>query len=98
MKKICEVCGQPWEYQYKVYYDENGIKTGCLHDGEFKASNPEFVPMSLKQDRRTYSKDILQPYRKDGSVNQDFVKAYGAQRHPEYNKEINKSINNHLKK
>ena len=32
-KKICEYCGQPWEFAYKVVYFENGEKI-CYHDNK----------------------------------------------------------------
>jgi len=31
-KKICEVCGKPYDYQLRVYYYPDGTKE-CEHDG-----------------------------------------------------------------
>lgn len=75
--KICEVCGKSWDYQYKVIYGEEGKAIGCYHDGEFRSSSYEIIPSSLRQERKQFAKEILQPYKKDGSINQDYVRVYG---------------------
>jgi len=75
MKKICEVCGKPYEYQLKTKYIDG--KHYCWHDGEFIMSKYEAVDRHTKADREFYAKDILQPFKKDGQVNEKFKKAYG---------------------
>ncbi|MFA6171983.1 MAG: hypothetical protein WCW77_00575 [Patescibacteria group bacterium] len=75
-KKICHVCHEPYDYQLRVIYNPDGT-TDCRHDGQFVASKYEVTTRQIKQDRKTFSKDILQPFRKDGSVNDHFKKVYG---------------------
>ena len=39
-KKICPVCGKPYKYRIKVFYNSDGTKT-CYHDDEVY-SEPHF--------------------------------------------------------
>lgn len=75
MKKICEICGKPYQYQLKIKYIDG--KRYCYHDNEFVASKYEAVDRRTKADREFYAKDILQPFKKDGTTNENFKKVYG---------------------
>jgi len=72
-KNKCSICGEPYEYQNKISYDENGKVIGCWHDNDFISINWEIT--ELKKQREKYAKDLIQPY-KDGKVNSEFKKAY----------------------
>lgn len=41
----------------------------------FTPSRPEFVPDRIKEDRKKYAKDILQPWR-SGEASREFIDAY----------------------
>lgn len=75
--KICPVCGKPYEYQLQTGYDQYHNQF-CKHDDEFKATTPDFSPQRVKNERKTFEKDILQPFKRDGSINEKFQKAYGS--------------------
>lgn len=74
-KKICPVCKKPYLYQLRISYNASG--RACRHDNDFKFSEYEITTRQIKSERETYKKDLLQPYKKDGSVNEHFQKIYG---------------------
>jgi hypothetical protein len=81
---ICPHCKQGYDFSYRVTYEQvNGqTVTHCSHDsGHFGTYNDLLattrVGKRVRQDRIKHAKDILQPYKKDGSVNEHFKKVYG---------------------
>jgi len=76
--KICPVCGKPWDHQLKTGYNEDHTRF-CAHDNEFIFSGSgEVTTNKIRQDRKTFEKDILQPFKRDGTPNEKFKKAYGS--------------------
>jgi len=70
MREKCAGCN-------KVHDDTNWKYTG---DGWicslwFKPRQYEWTPKRIKESRKKYAKDIIQPYR-GGSLSQEFVEAY----------------------
>jgi len=46
----------------------------CSECSSWQSANPEFVPESIKDDRRKYLKDIVQPFR-NGELSKEFVES-----------------------
>jgi hypothetical protein len=51
------------------------VKWGWFCDKWFKPPQHEWVPQRIKEDRKKFSKDILQPYRA-GEASREFIEAY----------------------
>lgn len=77
-KKYCQTCQQE-------------IKEGFLHicGNDLSVGRSE---RTTEEQKQIYKKDTLQPYTKEGKVNDDFIKAYGKDKHPKYNKELAKEM------
>ena len=54
---------------------EDGKREGWFCSKYFKPSSHEWVPDRLKQDRKKYATDMIQPYR-GGEPNKEFIKHY----------------------
>lgn len=75
---ICPLCKNQLEKHAVHTCDSNiNLKTG---DG------------TIEQQRERFKEETLQPYTEDGKVNNDFIKVYGKNKHPQFNKEIMKGI------
>lgn len=79
----CTTCGEHYDYRCQERINPDGTRE-CRHDGDCigKVKEVDLIAggkwsrrMSL--DRKRYAKDMLQPYKHDGSVNENFKKVYG---------------------
>jgi len=43
---------------------------------QVQANNPQFKAGDHDRQRKDFAKEIIQPYNKDGSINEDFINAY----------------------
>lgn len=41
-----------------------------------QTDNPQFKAGDHERQRKDFAKEIIQPYNKDGSINEDFINAY----------------------
>ena len=81
----CVGCGRfhaDWSWIYKNYEVEtkDGIitKSGWFCRKWFKLGpSYEFVPERIKNDRKKYAKDILQPWRQ-GVLSKEYLDVYGS--------------------
>jgi len=73
MIEFCDVCQKKRnESSWRTIWD-NGIQHICGR--HFKSTSNEHVPQALKDDRKKYSKSLLQPWR-EGEPSAEFMKAY----------------------
>lgn len=99
--KTCSVCERPYEYSCRQRLVD-GVWS-CEHDGGNIGSYNGEISTSewgRKQsiERAKHAKDLLQPWRRDGSVNPDFKKVYGDRaykRDPRTNRPIPKRDEKH---
>lgn len=82
MRSLCVLChkihgGQNW--RYASYETSNGIRYGWFCQKWYKPVTPEFVPERVKEDRKTYAKSLLQPYR-GGVPSSEYIQSYGTGR------------------
>lgn len=80
---ICPVCGKEWTWRLRSGIEE--YKRWCEHDDKVTGASST-VPFEnilspwtrkTKRDREAHAKDILQPFKRDGTVNEKFRKVYG---------------------
>jgi len=75
----CILCGKEHTnaagWKFRQWTLESGAEWGwgCLSDGSFRY--PEFVPGSVKEDRKKYSADMVQSHR-GGELSREFVELY----------------------
>jgi ribosome-binding protein aMBF1 (putative translation factor) len=73
----CKNCGKQSGH-IKTFIDDKGkLIERCHNCGGFKEAGgyPEFVPSRVKDERKKYKKDILQPFR-SGEPSREFIEAY----------------------
>lgn len=80
MKKICEKCGEDMS---------ECINNGWLHTCKGAIISIKCGDGNLKDQKKFFKNDILQPYHQNGKINDEFIKVYGKSNHPYYNKSIN---------
>jgi hypothetical protein len=87
MTTFCTACNKEhedvgWRFtSYTIEQDGQEIKKSgwfCETSSGRKVSYPEFVPNRIKEDRKKYAKDLIQPFR-DGVMSQEFIDAYPQQ-------------------
>lgn len=79
MTKICEKCGEDIT---------EVVEQGWMHVCEGSNIICKGGEGSQEEQKKSFKNDILQPYHKNGKINGEFIKVYGKQRHPKYNKNI----------
>ena len=67
----CKTNEAPVHPQYGVTWCKDCNKAKPPMGGKY----PEFIPERIKEDRRKYAKDILQPWR-GGEPSREYMKAY----------------------
>ena len=77
----CPHCKQEYEYSYRITIEPDGNRY-CSHDGGNFGAYYDLLATSktgrrVRQDRIKHAKDILQPFKKDGTVNEHFKKVHG---------------------
>jgi hypothetical protein len=78
-KLFCVVCNKETEYYewtHKKWELATGIIEGWGCGRHQRVSYPEFVPDSLKEDRKKHFRAILQPFR-GGEVSKEYIEAHG---------------------
>lgn len=66
--------------------------TACQERGKTNLSHPvEFTSESIKEDRKRFQKDILQPFRA-GELSAEYIKAYGTKGINVTKEEVKKAI------
>ena len=75
----CKGCNRKhddFNWKHTSYEFEDGKRSGWFCTKWFKPSGAkEWVPERIKQDRKKFAKDMIQPYR-GGEPNKEFVKEY----------------------
>lgn len=94
-KKIyCVKCGFKHQsidgWRHRVWETESGPVEGW---GCYKVSMPEFIPDRIKDERRKYAKDTLQPHR-EGVPSREFIKEYPNQAKKMFTKKEIKNAKN----
>lgn len=85
MKAIyCVYCKkQHTAFNWRMQYNEKKKKVTWYCEKYFKPTAPEFIPEKMKQDRNTYAKSLLQPYR-GTTPSAEYIESYGTGRfHPD---------------
>ena len=71
---FCDYCQKEhFDTNWRVVYRNNKLLTFCSK--YFKPTATEFVPDSVKEERKKYVKSTLQPWRK-GEASAEFIEAY----------------------
>ena len=91
MKK-CPVC-----HKYEATIDPTLGVLPCFNcqekrRGQRLKASIEFTSDSIKEDRKKYAKDILQPFR-DGELSKEYIEAYGSKGIEVNNDEIKHAVN-----
>ena len=77
---LCKRIHKSYNWHYGPYETVEGERYGWFCDKWFTPSRyPEFVPESIKEERKEYSKALLQPYRQ-GIASQEYIDSYGTKR------------------
>lgn len=81
MKKKCLWCDKRIVSLFGKYDEDSNICKLCLLEIERRGTEPVSgsYDRHLSVERNAHSKDILQPLKKDGSINKHFVEAHGTQ-------------------
>ena len=81
MKAFCDGCGKKHEDHHWLFSDHGNF---ChLH---FIPTTHEWVPQRIKDERKQFRKDMLQPFRGD-TLSSEFCKAYPKIAEKNYGKE-----------
>ena len=64
-----------FSWKFTDYEDEEGKKTGWFCGDFFKPSVKEWVPERIKNERKQYFKDLVQPWR-NGEPSKEFIDTY----------------------
>lgn len=78
MREKCVLChrihdGNNWKYG--SYQTSEGLRYGWFCNRWFKPKAYEFVPQRIREERKKYAKDIVQPFR-NGELAKEFVENY----------------------
>ena len=96
MKKYCYNCGEEKEHRnwrYKSIEDEHGVVKDVYICGDhFKPTKAEFLPERVREDRRVYAKDLIQPFR-DNTLSKEYVDTYGTSNLDVTDKEVRNAKN-----
>ena len=92
MQKLCPVCKQ-----YECKFDATLGVLPCQRcqdkrSGKKLSSTIEFTSEQIKQDRKKYQKDILQPFR-SGEISKEFIEQFGTKGITATKEEIKKAVN-----
>ena len=71
----CDIEHEDYNWKHTTYDFEDGERTGWFCSKYFKSKSYEWIPERIKQDRKKYAKDLIQPFR-GGEPNKEFVKEY----------------------
>lgn len=83
-KLFCIVCQEEKEDSAWRHKEWNGVQGwGCSKHFNHYGSVKEWIPQSMKDQRKEYKKQLTQPYLPDGSFNGAFKEHY-----PEISKEM----------
>ena len=74
MKRFCSVCQKEVEHHNWKSSIVNG-KSVFVCGRHFKSSYPELIPKQMKESRRRFFKDTIQPYRQ-GKLSKEYCDAY----------------------
>lgn len=79
MKKKCLWCNKNTVSLFGIYDEDSNTCEPCLVLSYRRDNDPTYGEYSrhAQAERNAYSKDILQPMKKDGTVNKHFVQAHG---------------------
>ena len=80
MRSFCDICGQEkdssnWRSRFEDMEDGRRLVSIC--GDHFKAISHEFVPDSVKQDRKDRLPDTIQPFRDGDQLSKEYVELYG---------------------
>jgi hypothetical protein len=75
MKKKCLWCKSRQVSLFGKYDEDSNTCEPCLMESFARGQEP--VPGQALRERSYYSDDIVQPIKKDGTVNKKFVQAHG---------------------
>lgn len=79
MKKKCLWCEKRLVSLFDKYDEDSNICKICLEKTNYMIDKPMYGEWSRhnKAEKDVHAKDILQPMKKDGTVNKHFVEAHG---------------------
>ena len=77
MKKKCLWCDKRIVSLFGKYDEDSNICKICLIEIEKRGTEP--VQGQAERERSYFADDIVQPLKKDGTVNKKFVQAHGTQ-------------------
>lgn len=77
--KLCVWCDKNPVSMFGEYDEDSNMCAQCLDNARKRGNRPIFGEWSrnANAEKDAHSADILQPMRKDGTVNPDFVKVHG---------------------
>ncbi len=88
MIELCIICKEK-----KDHFSWKNSGDGWICGSHFKSGSYEFIPDRIREDRKKFSKEILQPYR-GGEISKEFVDTYPSQSKKMFSKkEISKARN-----
>lgn len=71
----CQKEHKDYNWKHTTYTFEDGEREGWFCSKYFKPKAKEWTTDSIKEQRKRYKKDLLQPYR-GGEPNREFIKEY----------------------
>lgn len=69
----------PWGWRHRKWHTEQGVVDGWGHVDSRESRPLEITTEAIKNDRKKYANDLVQPYLPDGSFNGKFRDLYPAQ-------------------
>lgn len=93
-KMYCQGCKEEHEdhnWKNTTYTLEDGERSGWYCRKYFKPSHTEWTTDSIKEQRKVFKKDLLQPFR-GGEPNKEFIKEYPNESKNYFSKEEIKKV------
>jgi hypothetical protein len=75
MKKKCLWCNTREVSLFGKYDEDSNTCEECLNESYAKGSEP--VPGQAMRERSYFADDIVQPMKKDGTINKKYIQAHG---------------------